>query len=121
MEEISVKDFVNQLQTFRQNGENYNVKFRSPSNKLYTLNNDSLYTENPDFYVLVDFIHAESEERITLDELIGRFNDLGGEFSETYIDFLQPDKKSIVLKEDSIYIGKNNELVIQFHKWIPNR
>lgn len=121
MDEISVKEFVDALSRFSESDINYEVKFISPNNKLLTLNKSSVYTENPDFYVLVDFVNVEEGGSITLSELIGKFKGLGDDYSNTFIDFLQPNKKSMIIQEDSIYVSNKGDLVIKFHKWTPER
>ena len=118
MKEISVGEFIGELDTFRADGIDYQIKFMSPAKESLTLHSDSIYTENPDCYVLVDYDEAESGNTIKLNELISRFCDLGEDYYDTLIDFLQPDKKSMIINEDSIYISEDKFLVIQFDEYM---
>lgn len=114
--EISVAEFINELEYFKENGKNCNVKFLSPANKLLAL--QTIDEDNPEAYILVDFVETEYESPITLTELIGKFADLGDDYSQTFIDFLEPENKSIILEEDSMSVDEAGDLVIRFSGYL---
>lgn len=54
---------------------------------------------------------------MTLNDLTSKFSDLGNDYSQTFIDFLEPENKSIVLQENSMLVNEVGDLVINFSMW----
>lgn len=114
--EISVEEFIRRLNTFNDE-KNYNLRFLSPTKTQLQL--DCIYKEHPDTYVLVEFVVKNNNDSINLNEFICKFKELGENYSKTFIDFLRPKYRSMIIDSDSIKKGKNNNLIVQFKNWEP--
>lgn len=126
MNEVSIEELINILSNLEDRAHNKNVQFFSPSNKRLEL--DQIYHEHPDTYVLIEFDEIEdvaSEKTITVSDFINKLKSLGDEYLKGFVDFLDPENKSMILRfsdeEDSFIINEEGGILIQFYEWIPDK
>ncbi len=122
MQEISIKNLTQQLEIIQLqekisgNHSDIPVKFFSPTKD--ELSFYQLSDESPDMYVIINFVNLDkrTDTIITLNQLIDKLKNLGAEYQDTYIDFI--DQR---IDNDSMDLGpvsfENNEVLIQFIEW----
>ena len=122
MQEISIKNLTQQLEIIQLqekisgNHSDIAVKFFSPTKD--ELSFYQLSDESPDMYVIINFVNLDkrTDTIITLNQLIDKLKNLGAEYQDTYIDFI--DQR---IDNDSMDLGpvsfENNEVLIQFIEW----